>query len=293
MLERTSIYTAIADGDWRSVSALATQRPDELRTQNGRTPLLEIAGTKPDPKHADAYMRAVDALVAAGVDLNARDEGNRTALQIAAEHSPHAFVRITKALDDQERARAPTTETAFTRRDIHSALLTADATLASGSRDEIPVLRLLDAERDAARRELSGKVTRAEAELHAELIAHRLMDHVKENPIAAATVGEQLRAHGLLNSRANSAENDEREAHTVALVSAYKATQFTEKSVADRLASQAVESLKTMASMGRTIDQTAKAEPDRLQAILGNARGHVAQLIEQHSQRGRTEELAR
>jgi hypothetical protein len=293
MSEASSIYDAIEKGDWSSTAVLARIRPNELREQNSRTPLLAIAGVKPGPREADAYTRAVDALVAAGVDLHARDEGNRSALEVAAKYSPHAFVRITKALDDQEQGRAAPTDAAFTRRDIHAALLTADATLARGSRDEIPVLRLLDAEREAARRELAGKVTRAEADLHAELVAHRLIDQVRENPVAAATVGEQLRSHGALNSPAKSRDQQDRAPETVALVSAYKATQFTERGAANHLAARAVESLKTMASMGQTIDQSAKAEPDRLQAILSSARSHVSNMIEQQAQRGRSEEIAR
>lgn len=257
------------------------------------------------PLHHAAYNNdefAVAALLRAGANVLARDAESSTAIDYLEEGLRHNVDRTTpishgpaarKALEAAVIA-TDIPSPSFTRRDIHSALLVADATLAKGTREDIPVLRLLDAERAAARQELAGKVTSAEAALHAELVAHRLIDQVRENPVAAATVGEQLRTHGVLNSPPNSRNNEDRAPETIALVSAYKATQFTERGVANRLASQAFESLKTMASMGQTIDQSAKPEPDRLQAILSSARGHVSNMIEQQAQRGgRSNEMTR
>ncbi len=290
----TALHAAVAEANDAARTALIQRGANVNATDNFKRTPLHLAAYNNDEFAVESLLRSGANPVARDAELHAPidylEEGQKPQVEGPTPfQGPGARNALTAAVIATD---IPSPQ--FTRRDIHSALLVADATLAKGTREDIPVLRLLDAERAAARQELAGKVTSAEAALHAELVAHRLIDQVRENPFAAATVGEQLRTHGVLNARPNSRTNEDRAPETIALVSAYKATQFTERGVANRLATQAFESLKTMASMGQTIDQSAKPEPDRLQAILSSARGHVSNMIEQQAQRGgRSNEMTR
>jgi hypothetical protein len=183
-------------------------------------------------------------------------------------------------MQDQSEPQRPT----FTLREIHSSVLRADALLSGADRDRVPVLNLLDAERAAARKELTGRggLSKNEVELHAELVAHKLIAKIEQTPYGAAEVAEQLRRQELLEKRTS---DPSRPATALAAISAYLAIKTTERTIADQVASISLRRMRDSAVEGEVIDFDSKAAPKDVDGIIRSARSDASNSLEQAAAR--------